>query len=580
MPAKLVIAGALLLAAAVGALWFAARPAYRHHRELRSLDQASRFLARGDRPNASLSARQVLALNPRNLQACRIMAQLAESARAPQAIDWRRRIAELSPTADNRLALAAAALRGEGRPFPLAAQTLAAIAPDAKALPAYHVLSAELALKLNQPDLAEAHFLEATRLEPTNDLHQLNLAVLRLRATNVLQAAAARATLERLRANPNLGAVALRWLVTDRLDCGDVPAAQALSSELVAQPTAAMDDRLTHLGILRRARSHQFDGYLASVQTLAGTNAGQVHTVCGWMLGNGLAEEATRWLTNQSPGLQAQLPVRLALADCYAGLKDWAGLKGFLEREQWGELEFLRLAWLSRAASEQKEQFAAEAQWRLALRRAGDRLGPLLSLLNLAASWGRTNEREDLLWLVVQRYPGERWVLKELDRLYAAAGNTRGLHKVHAALVAADGRDVAAKNNLAATSMLLKLNLPRAHELSREIYAAHPEEPVIASTYAYSLYLQGRTREGLAVMEKLAPDSLKTPAVGLYYGVLLRAVGRGGEAEPYFALARGARLLPEEKALVDQAPGTGDRGQRTEGSARAPRTGRPIRERS
>src|SRR5260370_14886553 len=101
--------------------------------------------------------------------------------------------------------------------------------------------------------------------------------------------------------------------------------------------------------------------------------------------------------------------------------------------------------------------------------------------------------------------------------------------------------------------MLLKLNLPRAHELSKEIYAAHPEEPVIASTYAYSLYLRGRTREGLTVMQKLPPESLKAPAVALYYGVLLRAVGRGGEAEPYFALARGARLLAEAKALAQAA---------------------------
>src|SRR5260370_35105277 len=108
MPQKLVIAGALLLAVTVAALWFAARPAYRHHRELRSLDQASRALSRGDWPNASLSARQVLALNPRNLEACRIMARLADSARAPQATDWRRRIAERPPTVATRRSLPAA----------------------------------------------------------------------------------------------------------------------------------------------------------------------------------------------------------------------------------------------------------------------------------------------------------------------------------------------------------------------------------------------------------------------------------------------------------------------------------------
>jgi cellulose synthase operon protein C len=563
MRTKVVIAGALLLAA-LAACWFAGRPAYRHYRERRSLDQAKAFFARGDWPNASLCARRALALNPRNLDACLVMVRLAELARAPQVLDWRHRIVELSPTLDNRLALAAAALRVEAPPFPLAAQTLDGLALDAKTIPAFHLLSAELALKLNQPARAEAHFLEATRLEPTNDLYQLNLAVLRLRATNDLQVASARATLEGLLTNTSLGPVALRWLVSDRLEHQDVAAAQALSTELVARPAAALDDRLTHLGILRRAFSSQFEDYLTSVQALAGTNAGLAYNLCDWMLANNLAAQAMRWLTNCSPGLQAEPPVRLALAECCASLKDWAGLQSFLEREPWGDLEFLRLAWLSRAASEQKEGFAAAAHWRLAVRQAGDRLGPLLSLLKLATNWGRAREREDLLWVLAQKHPGERLALKELDRLYAATGNTRGLNKVHVALVAADGSDVAAKNNLAATSMLLNLNLPRAHELSKEIYAQHPEEPVIASTYAYSLHLHGRTRQGIAVMEKLPLESLKIPAVALYYGVLLRADGRAGDAEPYLALARGAPLLPEERALAEEVLGTEGGGQRSE----------------
>src|SRR5512140_3075405 len=170
MRTKALITCTILLALAA-ALWFAARPAYRHYREHRAVTQAAKFLGRGDWPNASLCARQALALNQRNLDACLIMARLAELARAPQVLDWRRRLLELSPTIDNRLAVAASALRFEGPPFLLDAQTLETLAPDAKAIPAYHVLSAELALKLNQPARAEDHFLEATRLEPTNELH-------------------------------------------------------------------------------------------------------------------------------------------------------------------------------------------------------------------------------------------------------------------------------------------------------------------------------------------------------------------------------------------------------------------------
>src|SRR5207249_11751701 len=141
------------------------------------IERARQFKAKGDFRNASLSARQTLAVNPRNLEACRILAEIAETSRSPHALDWRRRIAELDSTIENKLMLASTALRTQPPPCALATQTLKELEDSAKNVPAYHALSAELALKLNKVAEAAAHFEEASRLEPTNDLHQLNLAV-------------------------------------------------------------------------------------------------------------------------------------------------------------------------------------------------------------------------------------------------------------------------------------------------------------------------------------------------------------------------------------------------------------------
>jgi len=52
------------------------------------------------------------------------------------------------------------------------------------------------------------------------------------------------------------------------------------------------------------------------------------------------------------------------------------------------------------------------------------------------------------------------------------------------------------------------------------------------------------------VMGKLAAASLESPGVALYYGVLLQADGRAGEAESYLARARQGRLLPEEREMA------------------------------
>ena len=112
-------------------------------------------------------------------------------------------------------------------------------------------------------------------------------------------------------------------------------------------------------------------------------------------------------------------------------------------------------------------------------------------------------------------------------------------------------QNVSLKNNLAATALLLKTNLPQAGQWAAEVYAQRTNDPVIVSTYAYALHLQGRNSEGLDALQKLKPSQLEQPAVALYYGILLSAAGKAGEAAPYLQIARSrGQLLPEEKQLL------------------------------
>ena len=547
-----VAAGVAVVLGLLG-LWFYARPAYKQHREIRAVEQAKSYMAKGDYRNASLSARQTLRFNPRNLEACRIMADLAERSRSPSVLDWWRRVAELAPTIQNRLMLAATALRSQGPPYLLAAQTLEELKDSAGQVAAYHAVSAELALRLKRPSEAIAQFEQASRLEPTNELHQLNLAVLQLQSTNAGAPLAARATLERLRASTNVGTVALRWLVAERLGRNDLSAAGKLSTELLADPRSLPDDRLQHLTILDRSQSPEFTAYLGALQKNALTNAAEVYGISTWMVRHGLACECLAWLTNCPAKLRAEQPVPLALVDCYLATKDWPGLETSLQAQKWGDIECLRFAFLSRAAAELNQKLAAESHWRSAVRLAGDRLGPLTALLGMATSWGRNQAREDLLWQIAQRFPRERWALIELERLYSAAGNTHGLNRVYSIMASYAPKNFAAQNNLAATSLLLRLNLAQAHELAKEVFAQHSDQAVVTSTYAFSLHLQGRTEEGLAVLQKLKPEALETPSVALYYGLLLSATGETNKASKYLVIAKKADLLPEEKALAAEA---------------------------
>ena len=500
------VALALVLLVGGAGIWWG-RPAYRNWKQRRLVAQAQRFLSKGDFANGSLCARQVLALNPSNLAACQLMAGLAEMGGSPALLDWRRRIAEVSPTPENRLRLASTALRLQRPPYPLAAQILGDLRGGATNLPDFQVVSAELAIRLNELDKAELHLATAARLEPTNQLFKLNLATLHLGSTNAALASEGRAVLEGLCRSTNLGAVALGSLAKDCLRRQDFAAAAVWSAQLITNPRCTTGDRLQHLNLLVRDKGPEFTSSLGSLKQRAITNVAEVGGLSTWLIQHDRADEALCWLTNLPPAVRVQQPVPLATTETYIALTNWAAVQAFLSDKRWGELEFMRLAFLSQAAL-QKREIAASTHWRSAVREAGDRLGSLVILINLADNWQRTQDKVELLWHVYQRHPGERWTLRELGRLYQAEGNTRGLNKLFGVLVELNPNDFEAKNDLAATSLLLKLNVAKAFEQAKALHSERPDDAVIASTYAFALHLRDSTREGLAALQRLKPKSL------------------------------------------------------------------------
>jgi len=249
------------------------------------------------------------------------------------------------------------------------------------------------------------------------------------------------------------------------------------------------------------------------------------------------------------------------LANLYLAKEDCAGLENFLAGQKWRDLEFLRLGLLARAASGQQHNVAADARWHAALDATAGRLGPLALLLGLANDWGR--DPEDVLWEIGSRFPREDWAFLELEKRYLSAGNTRGLNKLYNTRLRSQSgaNDATNRNNFATSSLLLKVNLSQAHETARDLYRQRPEDPVVGSTYAYSLHVQGRTEEGLTVLARFKPQSLELPSIALYYGVLLSSSGRTGQATRYLALAEKALLLPEEQELLAEAKRCSSKGQ-------------------
>ena len=538
--------------ALLAGFWFG-RPAYRNYKEARSLRQARAFLEQGDYRSAVLSVRTALAINATNAEAARLMADLADQAQSPVALVWRRRVAELSPTLDNKILAAACALRFEKPPFPITAQTLEEVGPLAQSNTAYHLVASEMALKLNRLQDAETHLQAAAALQPTNLLHQLNLATLRLRSRDADTVVAARRELASLASDTMLGEHALRALVTDALVRKQFGDAEEFSRRLLALPRAGFDDRLQHLTVLSEAKSAELGPTLARAESEAVTNTIKITRLVAWLNAHDSAREALHWLESLPAAAREVPPVPLVEADAYLLLRDWAGLETRLNGQRWKDQEFMRLALLARALREQRRNEMADVVWRRATDEASGKNDIILA--QMAGGWGWQREAENLLWTIAKRSPAEEWALRSLLQRYTATTNTDGLYRVYQVLHQRHPESLELKNNVAGLGLLLNRDVPRARELAQQVYHAAATNAVLASTYAFALHTQGRTAEGLKLMQSLPESELLRPNVAIYYACLLAAQGEREKARPFIAAAEKSPMLPEEQRLLLQARG-------------------------
>ena len=516
---------------------------------------AHQFLAKADGRNALLCVQQVLRSDPRNLDATRVMAQLTEASRSPSALLWRTRVVELNPhSLEDRLALAQTALML--RDYATATNALGGVDEAGKNTVAYHNVAGAVAAAANQSALAEAQFLEAARLDPQNQSVQLNLAVVRLHGTNPPALAEARDSLKQLGSkatNSFLRCQALRELAFDALRHRQGDQALGLSKQLLQETNSTFQDRLLRLDVLQETQPAGFRPALTAFEHEAGGDPGKIYELAIWQMSKTSPQDALTWLRTLPSNTQTNQSVELLVAECCTMLQDWRGLQSSIERQNWGELEFVRHAFLSRALRGQELADSAKVEWEQALKAANGQKGSLLMLLRLAAQWNWQSESEDILWTIVNRYPGEQWAIQGLSQALYAGGRTRSLMQLYSQESKRVPSDLSAKNNLAMTVLLLDAQELKPYDLAREVYQKSPTNASYVSTYAFSLYLQGKNAEALKVIKTLKPQELQDPSIAGYYGLILKATGDRAKARAYLDWTAKARLLPEEKKLFDNA---------------------------
>jgi thioredoxin-like negative regulator of GroEL len=528
--------------------------AYRGWRESKLLKNAVALLTKEDFDGATRAARDVLQIHQDSLAAFRILAEASEKQNRPETVAWRAQIARLEPTVDNYLNLASAALRF-GR-LDTARNALEAVPPGQRDRAAYHVVAGWLARAQGNDSDVEMHFAAAVAQEPTNDLYQFNLAVLRIRSAAPEKRGEARKVLERLKGVPGYRAGSLRALLGDAIQMNDLPGADSLAQDLQMSQQVTFSDYLLCLEFYRKLDEKKFSALLEKVKPVAARNPLDLALLMDWLNKNGLGSEVLKWMEKLPAETTTNPPPAIAIADAFADAKNWSRLKRWTRSGAWGDSEYLRLAYQAYSAK-QSRQTSSDAEfsslWRSAERDAAEQPEREINLARLALKWNLPAEAEQLWLRVAKEAPMRREALDALFRIYRASNDLPNLYKIAQRLHENSPNEPGIAANCARLALLVDQNPAEGHRLAKETYDRAPNDVNAAMTYAYSLYMLGRTADGIAVMNKLPPEGLHDPHAAVYAALLLLDENQVAAAQEYIAAAQVGPIFPEERKLLDEA---------------------------
>lgn len=526
---------------------------YSSWQESRLLKRASAMLEKKDFAAADRFARRVLEHDRDSLPAFYILAEASEKRNSEETVSWRAQIARLQPeNIDSQLNLASAALRfGQ---IDLARRTLERIAPQAQNVAAFHVVAGWLARAEGNLSEQEQQFGIALSQDPKNDLYKFNLAALQIRSPDPQETAQARNILEGLTQTPQFRTGALRALLNDAVDSNDLQNADRFAQQLQMSPQVGFSDCLLCLNFYRKLDPGKFDALLEKVKPVAARNPGDLGMLMDWMNANGLSAEVLKWMDKLPAATTAKPPAAIAIASAFAEQRSWSRLRRWTRSESWGDDDYLRLAYQAFAAR-QSHQSSADAEfetlWRSSIHAAADQPEREIKLARLATRWNLPIESEEL-WSRLSRTPSSRReALDALYKLYRSNNDLRKLYDVLQRLHEASPNETAITANLARLGLNLEQNTKQAQQLAKQAYDRNPQDPNCAITYAFSLYVQGRSSEGLQLLQPLPPEASHESHAAVYVAVLLLDLNQTDNAKEFIQVAKRGPSYPEEKRLLE-----------------------------
>ena len=538
---------------------------YRNWSVGRMNTMAQKFITTNDPRNALLIVRKILSTRPNDPDALKLAVKAAELNGSTDAIMYQRNLCRVQKTTANNIELMRLALKYEAYSYGIEAIT--AVTSDARGLPEYHRLAAEICRKVNRPLAAKFQLISLLSLQPGDNAAKVALAEIEFETSpNALPSDWA-SRVGALTQVPQVELAAMMLQLRVAVARKDATEAATLGKKLQARPELTLVQQLRILEAQWLYDPVAAQSFLGQLQQKIADRPAEVVQLMELLNRHEKNDMIMHWYATLPPATRDDELVKLADAQSLLTSRDWAGLESLLRGASWKTNEHLRmslLAYTYRMTGRFKE--AAES-WKIAVISAGQEPRRIAALLKSVEMWHWDNERYELLWRLFNLMPTNAAVHQFLVAREYHDGKTANLNKIYARLMEANPGDESARNNFAYTSLLLDTNPGRAQTIARELFQKHPENVSFRTTYTLALHKQGQDREALALIQQLDFATRMAPVPKLHEAVYAAAVGNIDQASLLLPDLASAELLPEQRQLAGIANLTVARQQSAHGHA-------------
>ena len=268
------------------------------------------------------------------------------------------------------------------------------------------------------------------------------------------------------------------------------------------------------------------------------------------LIGSDFAPLVSGWSVGLAPDIASKPPACVAIAEAHAGATEWARLREMTASGSWGQSDYLRSAFLSRALDRLNDASGASQAWKAALDAAQKNPASLEALAKTVLNWGWEQKAEGVLWRLAGDPFCPRWALESLWKISIRRRSASELFQISRLMPGADPKRERSRNNAVALALLTHCNDTAAREFAGLLYRETPANAALASLHALSLLQQDQRAAALALMAPFKAEGLRELRSAFYCGVFLTVAGQAEQADEYLAIAGRGKLLREEEAAM------------------------------